>query len=141
MSFTTAPPDGQTVVVSGTNGYTTAGEPEAPKGPRLPKRLVWLDLPEDSYPGFRIRVWVNAPQRVFTALDAAQETDALKDALKQLVVEHNDWCTFDGAPFPPASDGAFWDEVPNELAGAVIALLMGEVGKLATSLLPQRRQR
>jgi hypothetical protein len=136
-------------VSPGTNGTGTSLQvaqapspvPAPPSGPRLPKRLVWLDLPEEAYPGFKVKVWVNAPQRLFTGLTEATDADAIKGVLCQLIVEHNGWLDFDGNPLPPAADSRFWDEIPNELAAAVIVMLQGEVGKLATSLQMPRRGR
>lgn len=110
-----------------------AGAPVAAAGPRLPRREEWLDLPEDAYPGFKVKVWVNYPRRLnddLTSRDKARMTAVLL----QVVLEHNGWCDTDGSPLPAANDARFWDDIPDELAGAVLSLLFKQVGKLGYSL-------
>jgi hypothetical protein len=124
-----------------TNGVVppTAAIPSEPSqaihaaGPRLPRREEWLDLPEEAYPGFRIKVWVNYPHRLTSELRSGEQ-ERVMGALRQMVLEHNGWCDYDGAPLPPAASGEFWELVPDELAGAVLVLLQAQAGKLAFSL-------
>ena len=112
-----------------TNGTQFAPEPA---GPRLTRREVWFDLP-DEYAGFRAKVWVNYPRRLNDDL-ATGDSGKIVAVLRQIVLEHNDWRDYDGAPFPPASTAEFWAAIPDELAAAVIILLREQVGKLAASL-------
>lgn len=102
-------------------------------GPRLPRREVWLDLPQEAYPGFKIKVWVNYPRKLNDELSSRDQA-RMQSALRQMVVEHNNWCDSEGAPFPVANSDAFWEALPDELAAAIIVLLSAEVGKLAASL-------
>lgn len=133
-------------------------------GPRLPRRETWVNLPGD-YDGFRFKLWVNAPKRLWNAVFAAAATaedeiqpddtpamvqtkadrlkaraDAASAALQQIVLEHNGWLDDQGQPFSPASEPAFWDEIPNELAGLVLASAALEQGKLPNSLAPKKRR-
>lgn len=105
---------------------------ESNAGPRLPRREVWVDLP-DEYPGFQVQFWVNYPRRLNDDLRSGDDGRILS-ALQQVVVGHNGWCDGDGAPFPPGSSKEFWDAIPDELAATLIILLMEQVGKLAASL-------
>jgi hypothetical protein len=133
-------------------------------GPRLPRRETWVNLPGD-YSGFRYKVWVNAPKRLWNAVFAAAATaedevlpddtpaevqtkadrlkaraDAASQALQQIVLEHNGWLDDLGAPFSPASEPAFWDEIPNELAGLILATAALEMTRFPNSLAPKKRR-
>jgi hypothetical protein len=110
--------------------------PLAPAGPRLPRRESWLELP-DEYAGFRVKVWVNYPRRLNDEL-TSQDAPRVTAALRQIVLEHNDWLDFEGKPLAPAASDEFWRDVPDELAATVLMLLMGQVGKLAASVMPTR---
>lgn len=134
-----------------------------PVGPRLPRREVWVDLPEE-YPGFRFKLWVNAPQRVWNTIasagkeqaplldDATPEqiaaykaaadavTTATTAALQKIVLEHNGWLDDEGQPFPPAADAGFWEAIPTELGGLVMASAQRAMGNLPNSLAPKRRR-
>lgn len=113
--------------------------PTLPLGPRLPRRELWLELPQEEYPGFRIKLWVNYPRRLNSELSAGSN-ERMLEALQQIVLEHNGWLDIEGEPLPPATSAEFWQIIPDELAAAVIALLGNEVGKLASSLVPTRRR-
>ena len=75
-------------------------------GPQVKRREAWVDLPE-AYEGFRFRVWLNAPTRVWGELTGENEAQSL-GALRSLVLEHNGWLDFDGQPYPPAEEAEFW---------------------------------
>ncbi len=105
-------------------------------GPRLPRREAWVDVPE--YEGFRVRLWTNYPRRVLDQL-ASQEPEEVLTALRTVVLEHNGWLDFDGQPFPPASEALFWEQIPDELAGALLVMARLEAGKLAIALIPKRK--
>lgn len=107
-------------------------------GPRISRREVWIALPKE-YEGFEIKVWVNAPTRIWVALDSGDETE-IREALGQLIIEHNGWLDFDGKLYPPAGKAEFWDEIPTELAACVLALAQQEMQRLPNSLAPQRRR-
>lgn len=110
-----------------------------PAAPRIPRREAWVDLP-DAYAGFRARVWVNAPQRLWNDVASGDEARA-KSALGQIVLEHNGWLDFDGLPYPPATDPqALWDAVPTELAAVVMAAAQLEMARLPNSMAPQKRR-
>lgn len=122
------------------NGHATDAPPAPTAGPRIPRREAWLDMPgEYGQAGFKARVWLNYPQRLAQEL-ASEDQERIKAALTLMVLEHNGWCDEDGTPFPPATDPAFWDAIPNELAGCVVGALMAEVTKLPNSLQPTRRR-
>lgn len=140
MSFDSTP---STVVTS--NGTVTEPPPSLPvpaagavapvatAGPRLPRREEWLDLPEDAYPGFKVKVWVNYPRRFNDDL-TSRDSARMRAMLMQVILEHNGWCDSDGVPLAQPGEPKFWDDVPDELAAAVIVLLQEQVGKLASSL-------
>jgi glutamate-1-semialdehyde aminotransferase len=37
---------------------------------------------------------------------------------------------FDGNPYPPASDPAFWREIPQDVAAVIIQSIQGQMGRL-----------
>ncbi len=109
----------------------------APSGPQVRKRLEWTDLPDEaqeSYPGFRVRIWANY-RRSLTAEIGSGDADRLRAALVQIIVEHNGWLNDEGQPYSPASDPRFWDEIPDELAAVLIVLVRRASTKLPNSLL------
>lgn len=65
----------------------------------------------------------------------------LKDALGQLIVSHNGWCDFEGNLMPQPSDDAFYEIVPTEMLGAMIATMQDVQKKLAVSIRKKRRRR
>jgi hypothetical protein len=119
--------------VNGVSAVEAAAAPQPDaiehSGPRIPRRLVWVDVPE--YDGFRAKVWCNYPKRLALEL-ASEDQERIYAALGQLVLEHNGWLDDQGEPFPPADTRAFWDAVPNELA----LMLMRVATVDAASLLP-----
>ena len=106
-----------------------------PTGPQVQRREKWVPLP-DEYEGFEFRMWVNAPvslwQRVIQGGDS--------EALQKIVLEHNGWRDFDGQPYPPATELAFWEQIPNELAACILGACQAEMGKLAASQRQTRRR-
>lgn len=107
------------------------------KGPRIPRREKWVQLPEE-YPGFEAQVWVNAPTQVWGNLSSPDEGVAM-EAAKKLVVAHNGWLDFDGEPYPSPSDEAFWNAIPTELAACTLAAIQAEAQKLPNSMMPKPR--
>ena len=107
-------------------------------GPRVKRREAWVDLPAE-YDGFRFRVWLNAPTRIWGELTGESEKAAL-EALSQLVLEHNGWLDFDGKAYPPASEKKFWEDIPTELAACMLVAAQIEMQKLPNSMAPQRRR-
>lgn len=106
------------------------------QAPRIRRRETWVPLPGE-YDGFEVRVWVNAPSRLWNQLTEGDEQDAL-DALQEIVLEHNGWLDFEGEPYPPASDPAFWEAIPTELAAVVLAAAQQEIQRLPNSMRPRR---
>ena len=133
------------------------------QGPRIPRRELWLDVPE--YPGFRVRMWANYPQRLARDLQS-KDAALIGAALSQIVIEHNGWCDEEGNPYPPASerrvaiesvaedgpDGEsitrtvnrveypFFDAIPTELAVVLVVLVNEAAATLPNSLLRTRRR-
>jgi hypothetical protein len=110
----------------------------------MPKRTLWVDLPEkapdgsDAYPGFKLRVWVNFPSRLAEDLKAGSTPEATAAALRRIVLEHNGWCDDEGNPFPPADAPDFYESLPQEL-GLLIALAINEaMARFPNSLVPRR---
>jgi hypothetical protein len=117
----------------GTSGQDThVHDLPVPTGPRIPRTLEWLDLPDD-YEGFRFRVWVTYPGKLNTELRSGDQ-DRMRAALGLIVVEHNGWLDQDGNLLPGASDPAFWDALPDELAAAMIVLVTERTSRLPNSM-------
>lgn len=108
------------------------------KGPQIKKRLTWIKLP-DEYEGFEAQIWVNAPTKYWNMLGTGDE-DAIIDGVRHIVLEHNGWLDFDGEPYPPASEAAFWEEIPSELAACILMAAQAEVQRLPNSLAPNNRR-
>ena len=117
-------------------------------GPQIKRRESWVELP-DEYEGFKFKMWVNAPARIWRDLDpsaqnGSDEAEAREGiaqaALRLIVLEHNGWRDFDGELFPPADDPAFWEAIPTELGACVLVAARVEMGKLPNSMAPQRRR-
>ena len=119
------------------------GQPPGQPGPRMPRRTLWVDLPEkapdgsDAYPGFKVRVWVNFPARFAEQLKVgtAEEKAAV---LRRIVLEHNGWCDDEGTPFAPADDPAFYEQIPTELAVLIVVAIQEAMVRFPNSLLPTR---
>ena len=104
-------------------------------GLRIPKRETWVALPEE-YPGFRIKLWINAPKRVVDTLSQGEE--GARAMLRQCVTEHNGWLDEDGAPLPQPTQDGFWDTIPTELATLIITLYQEAVFALPNSILSRK---
>lgn len=109
-----------------------------PAGPRVQRREAWVNLP-DAYAGFRMRIWVNAPSRIWDQI-SSEERATIVNGLQAVILEHNGWLDFDGEPYPPPSAPSFWDAIPTELLGVMITAAQIELGKLPKSMAPQRRR-
>lgn len=95
-------------------------------GQRMPKRTAWIRLPDEyGEAGMEMRVWVNYPHGIGNALRGLKGTEAFKEALSAVVLEHNGWLGSDGEPLPDAQAEDFWwgDEISDELVGVVLVLL------------------
>lgn len=106
----------------------------APTALKREPRYVWMDLPSDEYPGWKLRVQANYSRRLVADLYSG---DALvqRAALKAICREHNDWPAEDGTVLPPPSEDAFWDQIPEELLGVLPTLIRQEAGRLGGSIL------
>ena len=104
---------------------------------RLPRREIWLDVPE--YEAFKIKVWANYPERVRKGL-WSDDTAELQAALLEVVREHNGWGDEEGNPYPAAGTAEFWDALPNELAATVIVLARHEAPRVLPFSLASKRR-
>lgn len=108
-------------------------------GPQIKRRELWIDLPEE-YEGFRVQIWVNAPSKLWSALERSDDESVLRESLAKIILAHNGWLDFDGRPFPDASDPEFWEEIPTELAGVILVATQTAMGELPNSIAPKRRR-
>ena len=108
-----------------------SGGPASPAPLVFPRRERWVDVPE--YPGWKVRLWVNHPAALHQALYSSDEPE-FGEAFRQVVVEHNGWVDERGDPYPPASDSAFWEALPNELGALVVVLARRAPYELPNSL-------
>ena len=129
-----------------TNGTAPAGEPPvASSGPRMPKRLRWVDLPsvdssgQEAYPEFKVKLWVNYPAALLNEIRSGDHP-RVKAALQKIVLEHNGWLNEEGEPFPPTSDEDFWEIIPTELAAIIISHVQTETTRLPNSILQERQR-
>ncbi len=106
--------------------------------PRIQRREKWLELP-DVYAEFKVKVWVNAPAKLWSNILSNDEIVA-RDAAMKIVLEHNGWLDFAGEPYPSADDPAFWDEIPTELGACILAATRKAIQDLPNSLAPTRRR-
>lgn len=94
---------------------------------RLPKRIVTVALPE-PYDEFHVTIWVNHPVSLETELQSGDQ-ERIRAALLQVYLGH-DLVDFDGNPYPPMSDPAFWDVCPPELGAVFYQVKQEQIGKL-----------
>lgn len=107
-------------------------------GPQIRRRESWVELPQE-YEGFKVRIWVNAPTRVWNELTGGDEEET-QAALREIVLEHNGWRDFEGNAYPPARDQKFWEEIPTELAACILMAAQAEIQRLPNSIAPQARR-
>lgn len=105
----------------------------APAAPVLQRREQWVDLPQEEYPYFKVKLWVNYPQKLNADLNSGDQ-ERMAAALGRIVLEHNGWCDEETRPYPPASERAFWEAIPDELAAVLLVLVRQESLKLPKSL-------
>jgi hypothetical protein len=98
----------------------------------VPRREAWIDLPE-PYSELKMLVWQNYPRRLNYEL-ASRDAGRILNALKTIMLGHNNWQSADGVPLPPTSEQRFWDDVSDELVLAVFIVLGVEVGKFMDSM-------
>ena len=108
-------------------------------GPRITRRYSWVELPEE-YAGFKFKLWVNAPTKLWNQLTEGGDEAEMRAAIRQLIIEHNSWRNFDGEPFPAANSPEFWDEIPTELAALIIVSSQAEIEKLPFSVAATRQR-
>lgn len=108
--------------------YTVApqGTAAAP-AKKMPRRIVEIALPE-PYQDFSITAWLNFPRSVKDDFNSNVE-GRVRAALMQIVVGH-DLVDYDGRPYPPADDPAFWTEIPNDTGLVIVAAVGNQIGKL-----------
>lgn len=118
-----------------TNGSGEVAQ-TAPTGPRVPRREQWVELPA-PYAELRIKVHVNYPGRLTGELESG-DLARIRAAMVAIVTEHNGWLDEDGAPYPPASDLTFWEVLPPELLGVIVAVATSEAGRLPNLVAARR---
>lgn len=125
------------------------------QAPRIQRREVWVDLPAE-YAGFKVRIWVNPPSRLWADIITPQDPDETPEsakelteqvkedkrlaALKRIVLEHNGWVDYDGEVYPATNTKEFWDDIPDELAAVLLTVIQREMAKLPNSLIPKKRR-
>lgn len=103
--------------------------PVRPVAPRIQRRTKWVAIDPEGYPGFEVELWLNAPAGALAPIlsdDADEETR--RAAISRIVLGHNGWLDYDGEPYPPTTEPAFWDAVPTETAALVLVALINTVG-------------
>jgi len=95
-------------------------------GPRAERHYQWLPVP--NYPGFEVKGWVNASQRIRLDL-GSQDLERINAAVLQIIVEtktvyegqtYDTWFDCDGDPMPKPGEPGFLDAVPTELMMAAL---------------------
>jgi hypothetical protein len=109
----------------------------APALIRFPRRETWLDVP--GYPGCKAKIWANYPQRLLNDIRSGEEA-RIKEALRQVILEHNGWADAEGEALPPPGAPEFWDLIPTELAAILLTLLDDAASTLPNSLMAARRR-
>jgi len=108
------------------------------QAPRIQRREVWVDLPAE-YPGFRARVWVNPPSKLWASLGSGDKVKQI-EAVTKIVIEHNGWLDYDGSEYPSPDTEAFWDAIPDELCAVLLTVIQKKMGDLPNSLIPRGRR-
>ncbi|MCP4415962.1 MAG: hypothetical protein GY805_05025 [Chloroflexi bacterium] len=114
-----------------------SGENEA--GPQIKRREVWVDLP-DEYEGFRFKLWVNAPTKIWNTITSGADEETIQGSLRQLILEHNGWLNFDGLSYSAPNTAEFWEEIPTELAACLVVASQAEMQMLPNSIASRRRR-
>lgn len=70
----------------------------------------------------------------------ARQEATLMAALGKIIISHNGWVDYDGSTLPPPSQAAFYERIPTELLGAMIALMQEGQKKLGSSLRKKKRR-
>lgn len=117
-----------------TNGAAEPA-PARPTGPRIRRLEEWQELPE-PYEGFKLRFWVNYPQRLVLNLDSEE---AIRAAVREIMLEHNGWQDDEGE-LPQPHDPAFIERCPTHLFTAAFGLVRQAATTLPNSLQPTRRR-
>lgn len=115
------------------HGETTGNGAHEPPARRLPRRVERVRLPA-PYDDFSVTAWLNFPRSLIVRLQALPRDTPEGDAeagrlIGQIVIDH-DLVDFDGAPYPPTTDPAFWEEIPPDLQAILISEVFGRVGKV-----------
>lgn len=95
---------------------------------QLARRQVRLMLPA-PYENCSILAAMTQSPRTWRDLYSEDEA-AVRGALVQFVIEHDIPPLPGEPPYPPASDPAFWDEVPTDVAIAIIREVKQNMGRL-----------
>ena len=107
-------------------------------GPQIQRREAWVDLPEE-YAGFKVKIWVNAPNTLWDDTKSTDETKVAA-AVKRIFLEHNGWRDYEGNTYPSPTEDDFWQQIPTELATVMIVVAQKEAATLPNSMLPKRQR-
>jgi hypothetical protein len=114
------------------SGHLTAASPLPVSGPRAVRRVTWLDLDSEWYPGFQLKVWLN-PSHMQKRLSETGDAERVSELIKFITLEHNGWCDEDGEPYPPANTPAFWEAIPADLGVRIVTAINAELTNLPNS--------
>lgn len=92
----------------------------AQSGPLAPEYETWVDVP--GYPGFRLAIWTDFPQRLLHEIGSGDEARVLA-ALRTIIRRHNGWRDRDGTAYPPAAADNFYVELSPRLMRATMLAL------------------
>lgn len=121
------------------------------------RRETTLYMPgEYGVAGWRLKIWANYPHRLARMVSSGADEET-SIAMSRIVLWHNDWIDEWGTPYPALRPAApnlpddhpdvvhgqqvferFWDQLPQELAVAIVTTIGAEVGKLAASVRNRR---
>jgi ribosomal protein S10 len=121
------------------NGRATEAMDVTPAaGPRLPRDEEWWDV--EGVPDFTVRLWVNFSTALFRrAIGVDATAEQQREALQQIVLEHNGWLDEDGKPYPAADDDGFYEALPRRLILRLVRTIGAARDTLPNFQMPTRR--
>jgi hypothetical protein len=95
----------------------------------MAKRVITIDIDDPAYEGFQFTAWMNYPSSITDDLRSGDEK-RVGAAIGQVVQKHN-FVDYDGKPYPQPTSEGFLDSIPPDLAGLMMSLIQGNVGRLS----------